>query len=90
MNLPTPVPQRTINDKCVYVRITDVIANMLASGTPVDQFDKDSCTGNLEMNTNEDDLQPGLSTTKCAYDLFEKLNNNDEEDEQTLFLWIKE
>ena len=91
-NLPTPVPQKTPDREYAWVGLKDVIANLLASVTPVERFDSHSYRLFYDVNTDQDEVEMRVSSTKCAHDLYLELKANpkDDDNEDVLFLWIKE
>ena len=85
-----PTPKKTADGNHVYSSLTDVIANMLASATPVDNFEEQCCKYSKKYNsTNPEDFEVGLSTTPCAHELYLELKGDDI-DNDVMYLWIKE
>jgi hypothetical protein len=98
-NLPHPVTHMTSDRTHSYTTLTDVIANMLAAATPVEDFaniaiaaDKQSGPTLARKNT-----KISVSSTPAAVDLYKELTAGQESmgdpsnnDEFVLYLWYKE
>jgi len=84
-HLPTPVVNKTPDNNHSYVTLTDVIQNMLAASTSVDQFQFET---NMQEDFFEDDGRPTISKTRAAYSLYLDLKK-DEGPGFVLYLWIK-
>ena len=86
-NLPIPIPTKTQDNAHTYVGVIDVVANMLASARPVERFD--DMTAKIFLDGKN--ILPTVSTSKAAYDLLLELKSNScDENEFTLYLWMKE
>jgi hypothetical protein len=88
-HLPTPVVIKTNDQTHSYVTLTDVIQNMLASSTVVDQFEfeTDMFPNGLENDFFDNGEPATISKTRAAYNLFLQLK--EEEGGFVLYLWIK-
>ena len=83
-NLPIPVPKTTSDGSHAYNRLSDVIANLLASGTPIDFFHYDA---NLILCKEPNNV----SQTQVGRELYMQLSLNEEKDgEFVLKLHIRE
>ena len=90
-SLPHPVPKTTPDGTHAYTRLEDVVAHLLAEGTPVEQFyfSAKVCLHPEEYVNPAD--PPTVSTSKAALDLFLQLNLEEQDDgEFVLNLWFKE
>jgi len=88
-HLPTPVVLKTADEAHSYVSLTDVIQNMLAASTAVDQFQFESDMVPQGLHSQFfDDAQPAtISTSRAAYSLY--LDLKEEGSGFVLYLWIK-
>ena len=89
-NLPHPVPKTTPDGSHAYAKLEDVVAHLLAEGTPVEKFHFSAkiCLHPEEYIPVD---PPTVSTSKAALDLFMQLNLEQQEDgEFILNLWFKE
>ena len=89
-NVPTAVVNKTTDGTHGYCTLTDVLQNMLASSTAVDQFHFETdMVPNGADSDFFDDAQPAtISTTRAAYSLFLELKEEGA-DGFVLYLWIK-
>jgi len=91
-NLPNPVIRKTVDQNHSYVTLTDVIQNMLADSTAVDQFqfETDVVTRGDDSACFDDAEPATVSQTRAAYSLFLDLKKNEDEGSGfVLFLWVK-
>jgi hypothetical protein len=96
-NLPHPVIKTTQDGTHAYVRLSDVIANMLAADTPVQKFEFEAKLSFQDHNVPD---PPIVSTTPAAYDLYMELKKGDNYEDQVegdegnqpfvLYIWLKE
>ena len=89
-HLPIPVVIKTDDQTHSYVTLTDVIQNMLAASTSVDQFQFESnmFPNGVDSDFFDDDAEPAtISKTRAAYSLF--LDLKEEGPDFVLYLWIK-
>lgn len=103
-NLPHAVVQSSDDGSHAYVRLTDVIANMLAAATPVEQFHFEASLqlegrGYAAYQAYDGPSgtdRPTISSTNAAYDLYVELSKTREEQvigrtpTFVLKLWFKE
>ena len=92
-HLPIPVVMKT-QDRChSYVTLTDVVQNMLAASTAVDQFrfetDLHPDDGHGHSLLFDGDEPASISTTRAAYSLFLELKKEEVGTGFVLYLWIK-
>jgi len=80
---------KTNDETHSYVTLTDVIQNMLAASTVVDEFNfkTDMVPNGAESEFFDDEKPASISTTRAAYSLF--LCLKEEGSEFVLYLWIK-
>jgi hypothetical protein len=85
--LPHPVVKSSECGKHAYVTLTDVIANLLASGQEVEKF---SFEANIVITDEMFDgpTKPTVSTTRAACELYFELRGNETEG-FVLYIWIK-
>ena len=90
-HLPTPVVMKTEDQTHSYVTLTDVIQNMLAASTAVDQFhfEKDLVPHGEASEFFDGDEPASISTTRAAYSLFMELKKEEVGTGFVLYLWIK-
>ena len=88
-NLPMPTPQRTPDGEHVHISLTDTIANLLASATPVDNYEEQCCKFSMDKNGVNEDFEVTLSSTQRAHELLQELKGGDIE-EDVMHLWMKE
>jgi hypothetical protein len=86
-NLPHAVVKTTTDGLHSYVGLKDVIANLLASDTPVEKFDFDA---KLDFHKHDLPDPPTVSTTPAAYDLHLELSAEIDDAGFVLYVWIKE
>lgn len=87
-NLPHPVINTTPDGTHAYTRLEDVIANLLAFDTPIDQF---QCGATINISSESTEFS--VSNSQAGFDLYWQLVSNDpsrNSNEFTLYLWIKE
>lgn len=87
-HLPIPVVMKTQDRSHSYVTLTDVIQNMLAASTAVDEFHFET-----DMHSNssffDGDTPASISTTRAAYSLYLELKKGEVDTGFVLYLWIK-
>ena len=95
-NLPHPTPNTTKDRTHAYTTLTDVIANMLAEGTPVEQF---HFSANLCLQPEHlcnDQSKPTVSSSRAGLELYLELTQGETENAIdsgkpfVLKLWYKE
>jgi len=92
-HLPIPVVMKTQDRSHSYVTLTDVIQNMLAASTAVDQFSFETDLHPNELHGEstlfDGDKPASISTTRAAYSLYLELKNEEVDTDFVLYLWIK-
>jgi len=90
-NLPTPVVVKTQDQLHAFVSLTDVIQNMLAASTTVDQFhfETDMIPDGENNAIFDDDKPASISKTRAAYSLFIDLQKGEDDEDFVLYLWVK-
>jgi len=87
-NLPHPIPQESSEGNHAFVGLIDLLANELAFGT---QFENYNFNTNIQFSNVQDIETTKISNTNVAYNLYFELNNNNiDNNEFTLYLWLKE
>jgi len=96
-NLPHPVTEETQDGTHAYTHLTDVIANMLAASTPVENFQHEArAHSGIHPPPADCDQHalPTVSSTPAALDLYNQLASDGENERQgddfVLYLWYKE
>ena len=93
-NLPMPIPTKTKDGKHVFVGLLDVIANVLASSTPIDRIDEFSAKVFFEFENNrtsgKQEIPFSVAMTNAAQSMFLQLKEGEDDDDFVLYLWLKE
>jgi len=90
-HLPIPVVVKSDDQNHSYVTLTDVIQNMLAAGTAVDQFqfETGAVPNGLDSACFDAEEPSSISQTRAAYSLLLDLKKNENDSGFVLYLWVK-
>jgi hypothetical protein len=93
-NLPHPVTEETQDGTHAYTHLRDVIANMLASATPVENFQQEALAHIVPPVDDGQQVLSTVSSTPAAVDLYKELSgdrdNEGRGEDFVLYLWYKE